>query len=161
MTIKYFWERPISGDTSRHGTRGVANATDFTGPRRSLIHAPFAGTVSYQWFGNGRGAAGWRVRVRGVRFDFFGAHLNGNDSTEKGKGSRPARRKIGVTLHRGVIGEMGLTGDTSGSHIHAFVIDRKTDVRYSFAEWLIWRKGIRNVPDNMARAVTAGTVIPV
>lgn len=161
MDIRFFWERPISGDTARHGPRGVANATDFTGPRRTLIHAPFAGIVTYKWFGNGKGEAGWRVTVRGTRFTFYGAHLNGNTDDLKGKGPRPARRKLGATLHRGVIGEIGLTGDTSGPHIHAFVVDRKTGIRYSFAEWLIWRKGLNNVPSNMRKAVQRGVVRPV
>ncbi len=154
----FFWERPISGDTARHGTRGVANATDFVAPRRSLIHAPFAGVVSYKWFGNGRGQAGWRVEVRGTRFTFFGAHLNGNSDDLKGKGSAPSRVRRGAVAHRAVIGEIGLTGDTSGPHIHSFVIDRKTGKRYSFAEWLIWRKGVNNVPANMREAYRRGIV---
>lgn len=162
MSIK-FWERRISGDTARHRSRGVGPATDFVGSMGDPIHAPFAGSISYTWFGNGPGGAGWRVEIKGTRYTFQGAHLMGNEGNgwDKKRGTAPKNRKRGAVLWRSVVGAMGYTGDTDGVHIHAVIYDRKTGKRYSFAEWLIMRKGRKNVPALMRLAINNGIVKPV
>lgn len=166
-----FWENRISGDTKAHGGRDVGAATDFVGLMGEPIHAPFAGKVSYIWFGNGKGQAGWRVQVEGTRFIFQGAHLLGNEGNgwDKKKGSAPKWSKRGLVLWRSVIGAFGFTGDTNGVHIHSVIIDKRHKKvnghwqrkRMSFAEWLIWRKGIKNVPSNIRTAVNNGKVKPL
>lgn len=154
--MAFFWTNRISGDTKAHGGRGVSNATDFVGAVGDPIHAPFTGKVTYRWFKD----AGWRIQIENSRWICQLGHAMGNGSGGS-KGIKPAGIKTGTRLWRTKIGKIGVTGDTNGPHVHAVIYDKKTGKRYSFAEWLIMRKGIRGVGKNIRDAVKNGKVKPI
>lgn len=118
---KYFWEYPISGDTAAHRLRGGKPATDFTTPMNTPIHAPIFGVVTRKWFSD----AGNTVDITNSKWVIRIAHNNSFAG------------KSGLRAWRSLIAYSGNTGMTTGPHVHAFVINRKTGERMSFAEWLI------------------------
>ncbi len=120
MTRK-FWEYRITGDTKRHAQRKVGPATDYACPSGTTVHAPFSGRV--QPFANEDG--GLSLRLVGSRFDLIVQHLSRNDLYRAGT----------LRLWRSRIAISGNTGKSSGPHVHAYIVDKKTGRRMSFLEW--------------------------
>ncbi|MDJ1115351.1 M23 family metallopeptidase [Microbacterium dauci] len=123
---KMFWQYPISGDTAAHARRGVGPATDYETPTGTIVHAPFTGRV--EPYSNADG--GLSLRVVGSRFTLYVQHLSRNNLYRYGT-RRLWRTKVAVS---------GNTGKTTGPHVHAYIIDRKTGRRYSFLEWQEMRR---------------------
>lgn len=121
---RFFWEYPISGDTAAHRRRGTGAATDYETPMNTPIHMPILGRVTRRWYAD----PGHTIDIENSRFIIRIAHLNG------------LRIKTGRRLWRSKVAESGNSGKSTGPHVHAYVIDKRTGTRMSFLEWQLARK---------------------
>lgn len=117
---KRFFEYPITGDTAEHAAYGIGPATDYATPMRTVIDAPFEGQLTPYW----TDAGGNSLRLVGTDEEFHAQHL-----AEQPAGGRKAwRSAIALSGNSGRL--------TTGPHVHAYIIDRRTGKRMSFSEWL-------------------------
>jgi len=115
-----FFEYPHTGDTAEHAAYGVGPASDYATPMRTVIDAPFAGTLAPFWTGEG----GNSLRLDGADEIFVAQHLDVQP------GSGPVDWKSPIALS----GDSGSL--TTGPHVHTYIIIKATGQRISFYEWL-------------------------
>lgn len=116
---KRFFEYHRSGDTAEHAARGVGPATDYATPMRTVIDAPFEGMLTTFWNKDG----GNSLRLTGGTYTFVAQHLDELPT--------PGHKKW-----RSPIALSGNTGNSTGPHVHCYIIINATGQRISFHEWL-------------------------
>ena len=133
MTENFFWKESISCNAGCHAKRDVGPATDYESPWGSPVHAPFAGQATGYW----TDAGGHGIRIVGEDYIFYGQHL-------------AERPKDQWADWREVVAKTGNSGYAStGPHIHAYIVIKKTLERVSFQYWyedILGKKAVTPTP---------------
>lgn len=115
-----FFEYKNTGDRAEHAAYGIGPATDYACPMRTVVDAPFAGTLTPYWTNQG----GHSLKLVGEKFEFHAQHL----AEQPAGGAKAWRSPIALSGNSGSL--------TTGPHVHCYIIVRATGQRISFSEWL-------------------------
>ncbi len=121
---------PITGDRASHAEYGVGPATDYGVPVGTAVVAPFPGrTRSYI-----TGAGGLGIILEGAKATFYGQHL----SVRLAAGDYDEGERIALSGNTGT--------QTTGPHLHCYVIINATGERLAMEEYLAQTAGGNDHP---------------